>query len=83
MHLQNQKLNVVQSQGRFSTPSSTTAPEMLATEVTPGLQQEQSPTPISFLCHDLFNGVIKWVETREDITQTQGLGPTCEEQRRS
>jgi hypothetical protein len=31
----------------------TTAPEMLALEVTPGLQQEQSPTPIS-LCHDLF-----------------------------
>jgi hypothetical protein len=26
---------------------------VLATEVTPGLQQEQSPTPIS-LCHDLF-----------------------------
>jgi hypothetical protein len=32
---------------------------MLASEVTPGLQQEQSPTPIS-LCHDLFNGVIGW-----------------------
>jgi hypothetical protein len=27
--------------------------KMLASEVTPGLQQEQSPTPIS-LCHDLF-----------------------------
>jgi hypothetical protein len=25
--------------------------KVLATEVTPGLQQEQSPTPIS-LCHD-------------------------------
>jgi hypothetical protein len=83
MDLQNQKLNVVQSQRRFSTPSPATAPEMLATEVTPGLQQEQSPTPISFLCHDLFNGVIKRVETREDITQTQGLGPASEEQRRS
>jgi hypothetical protein len=33
---------------------------MLATEVTPGLQQEQSPTPIS-LCHDLcIKGVIEW-----------------------
>jgi len=31
--------------------------QVLASEVTPGLQQEQSPTPIS-LCHDLFNGVI-------------------------
>jgi hypothetical protein len=29
---------------------------VLATEVTPGLQQEQSPTPISFLCHVVFNG---------------------------
>jgi hypothetical protein len=26
---------------------------ILASEVTPGLQQEQSPTPIN-LCHDLF-----------------------------
>jgi hypothetical protein len=49
MHLQNQKLNVVQSQGKFSTSSSATMPEMLATEVTPGLQQEQSPTPISLM----------------------------------
>jgi hypothetical protein len=32
--------------------------EVLALEVTPGLQQEQSSTPIS-LCHDFFlNGVI-------------------------
>jgi hypothetical protein len=53
MHLQNQRLNVVQSRGKFSTSSPATAPEMLALEVTPGLQQEQSPTPIS-LCHDLF-----------------------------
>jgi hypothetical protein len=53
MHLQNQRLNVVQSRGKFSTSSLATAPEMLASEVTLGLQQEQSPTPIS-LCHDLF-----------------------------
>jgi hypothetical protein len=40
---------------------------VLALEVTPGLQQEQSPTPIS-LCHDFaFNGVIEWIETQEDI----------------
>jgi hypothetical protein len=59
MHLQNQKLNVVQSQGRFSTSSPAMALEMLATEVIPGLQQEQSPTPIS-LCHDLcMKGVIE------------------------
>jgi hypothetical protein len=36
------------AQGKSSTSSPATAPEMLATEVTPGLQQEQSPTPISF-----------------------------------
>jgi hypothetical protein len=29
--------------------SPATAPEMLASEVTPGLQQEQSPTPISLM----------------------------------
>jgi hypothetical protein len=32
----------------------------------PGLQQEQSPTPIS-LCHDLFNGVIEWKLTQNDV----------------
>jgi hypothetical protein len=36
------------AQGKSSTSSPATAPEMLASEVTPGLQQEQSPTPISF-----------------------------------
>jgi hypothetical protein len=35
------------NKGKSSTSSPATAPEMLATEVTPGLQQEQSPTPIS------------------------------------
>jgi hypothetical protein len=48
------------TQGKSSTSSLETAPEMLATEVTPGLQQEQSPMPIS-LCHDLcMKGVIEW-----------------------
>jgi hypothetical protein len=48
------------AQGKSSISSPATAPEMLATEVTPGLQQEQSPTPIS-LCHDLcMKGVIEW-----------------------
>ena len=59
MHLQNHRLNVVQSRGKSSTLSPEMVPEMLASEVTPGLQQEKSPTPIS-LCHDLFNGVIGW-----------------------
>jgi hypothetical protein len=46
---------------------------LLATEVTPGLQQEQSPTPIS-LCHDLFNGVINWKPTQDGVVLTPKLG---------
>jgi hypothetical protein len=77
MHLQNQRLNVVQSRGKFSTSSPATAPEMLALEVTPGLQQEQSPTPIS-LCHDLFiKGVIEWKLTQNNIVLTLKLGQVC------
>jgi hypothetical protein len=76
MHLQNERLNVVQSQGKFSISSPATTPEMLATEVTPGLQQEQSPTPI-FLCHDLFNGVIEWKLTQQDVVLTPKLGQAC------
>jgi len=46
---------------------------MLAMEVTPGLQQEQSLTPIN-LCHNLFNGVIKWKLTQDDVVLTLKLG---------
>jgi hypothetical protein len=46
---------------------------VLASEVTPGLQQEQSLTPIS-LCHEQFNGAIEWIETQEDIALTQKTG---------
>jgi hypothetical protein len=49
---------------------------LLASEVTPGLQQEQSPMPIS-LCHDLFNGVIKWKLTHNDVVLTPKLGQAC------
>jgi hypothetical protein len=49
MHLQNQKFNVLQSQGRFSTSSPTTAPEMLATEVTPGLLAGAEPDAHQFM----------------------------------
>jgi hypothetical protein len=72
MHLQNQRLNVVQYQGKFSTLSPTAAPEMLALEVTPGLQQEQSPTPIS-LCHDLF---IKGDKMEENLKQYRSNSET-------
>jgi hypothetical protein len=49
---------------------------MLASEVTPRLQQEKSSTPIS-LCHDLFNGVIKWKLTQNDVVLTLKLGQAC------
>jgi len=49
---------------------------VLASEVTPGLQQEQSPTPIS-LCHGLFNEVIKWGLTQDDVALTPKLGQAC------
>jgi hypothetical protein len=62
--------------GKSSTSSPTTTPEMLASEVTPVLQQEQIPTPIS-LCHDLFNGVIKWKLNHNDVVLTPKLGQAC------
>jgi hypothetical protein len=48
------------AQGKSSTSSPATAPEMLASEVTPGLQQEQSPTPISLMSRFVYKGMIKW-----------------------
>jgi hypothetical protein len=55
---------------------------VLATEVTPGLQQEQSPTPIS-LCHDLFNGVIEWKLTQNDVVSNSETRPGMHGQVRS
>jgi hypothetical protein len=50
---------------------------LLATEVTPGLQQEQSPMPIS-LCHDLFmKEVIKWKLTQNNVVLTLKLDQAC------
>jgi hypothetical protein len=48
MHLQNQRLNVVQSRGKFSTSSPATTPEMLASEVTPGLLAGAEPNAHQF-----------------------------------
>jgi hypothetical protein len=44
------------AQGKSSTSSPATAPEMLATEVTPGLLAGAEPDAHQFLCHDLMNG---------------------------
>ena len=62
MHLHNQRLNVIQSWGKFSTSSLTTVPEMLVSEVTPGLLVGAEPNAHQFLCHGLINGVIKWIK---------------------
>ena len=35
----------------------------------------------SVLCHDLFNGVIKWVKTQENIALTQETGPSVQKAR--
>jgi hypothetical protein len=56
MHLQNQLIVVVQSRGKFSTSSPATAPEMLASEVTPGLLAGAEPDAHQFLCHDFIIG---------------------------
>jgi hypothetical protein len=44
------------AQGKSSTLSPATALEMLVSEVTPGLQQEQSPTPISLMSQFVCKG---------------------------
>ena len=64
------------SQGKSSTSSPATAPEILASEVTPGLLARAEPNAHQFLCHGLINGVIKWIKTREDNTLTQETGPS-------
>jgi hypothetical protein len=44
------------TQGKSSTSSPATAPEMLALEVTPGLLAGAEPKAHQFLCHGLING---------------------------
>jgi len=77
MHLQNQLIVVVQIWGKYSTSSPATVPEMLASKVTPGLQQEQSPTPISLMSKFVCKGMIKWKETQNNIVSTLKLGQGC------
>ena len=63
------------AQGKSSTSSPATVPEMLASEVTHGLLAEVEPNAHQFLCHGLFNGLIRWVKTQENIALTQETGP--------
>ena len=44
------------AQGKSSTSSPAKAPEMLASEVNPGLLAGAKPNAHQFLCHDLING---------------------------
>jgi hypothetical protein len=44
------------AQGKSSTSSPATAPEMLALEVAPGLLAEAEPNAHQFLCHGLIYG---------------------------
>jgi hypothetical protein len=48
MHLQNQLIVFVQSRGKYSTSSTATAPEMLASEITPGLLAGAEPDTYQF-----------------------------------
>jgi hypothetical protein len=48
MHLQNQLIVVIQSRGKYSTSSLTTAPEMLVPEVTPGFLAGAEPDAHQF-----------------------------------
>jgi hypothetical protein len=84
MHLQNQLIVVVQSRGKYSTSSPTTAPEMLASEVTPGLLAGAEPDTHQFNVTICFiKGDQMEVKTQGNIILTQGLGLVCKEQRRS
>jgi hypothetical protein len=56
MHLQNQLIYVVQIQEKYSTSSPTTALEMLATEVTPGLLAGAEPDAHQFNVTVCFKG---------------------------
>ena len=44
------------AQGKSSTSSPATVPEMLALEVAPGLLAEAEPNAHQFLCHGLIDG---------------------------
>ena len=59
------------TQGKYSTSFLATAPEMLASELTPRFLVGEEPDAHQFLYHNLFNGVIRWVKTQENIALTR------------
>jgi hypothetical protein len=48
------------AQGKSSTSSPATAPEMLATEVTPGLLAGAEPDTHQFMSRFVYKGMIRW-----------------------
>jgi hypothetical protein len=77
MHLQNQLIFVVQIRGKFSTSSPAAAPEMLVSEVTPGLLAGAEPDAHQFNVTICLKGAIKWRETQNNIVSTQKPDPAC------
>jgi hypothetical protein len=77
MHLQNQLIIVVQSQGKYSTSSPTTAPEILAMEVTPRLLLGAEPDAHQFYVTVFHRWVIEWRETQNNSVPTLKLGQVC------
>jgi hypothetical protein len=77
MHLQNQLIVVVQSRGKYSTSSPATAPEMLATEVTPGLLAGAEPDAHQFYVTIVYRWVIEWRETQNNSVPTVKPGQVC------
>jgi hypothetical protein len=82
MHLQNQRLNVIQSRGKFSTSSPATAPEMLASEVTPGLLAGAEPNAHQFYVTIVLMGDQMGRDSGR-YRSNSGLSLVCKEQRRS
>jgi hypothetical protein len=65
------------AQGKSSTSSPATAPEMLATEVTPGLLSGAEPDAHQFYVTVVHRWVIEWRETQNNSVPTLKLGQVC------
>jgi hypothetical protein len=64
------------TQGKSSTSSPATTPEMLESEVTPGLLAGAEPNTHQFNVM-IFRRVIKWKKTQNSIVSTLKLGRAC------
>jgi hypothetical protein len=62
------------AQGKSSTSSPATAPEMLASEVTPGLLAGAEPDTHQFYVTIFYKGVIKWDRDSRRYHSNSGTG---------